>query len=297
MPQPPPDLVEHRLDVEAPWPLRLRGNSADGLFRRRGKAVQRLVHAGGAPVLVGAVEVAPQTVRFGARGPTAEVCAKGIERMRFATGVDEDHRPFHEAHRGDRYIGRAMRAFPGLRVHRRPDPWEALAWAITEQLIEYSRAVVIQRRLIGAYGHRCAVSGLRDAPPAGALAALAPAQLAAFDLPQHRASTLWRVAREVASGRVDLAAAEHEAGWQRLRRIPGVGSWTVEMLALNGQGRNDQVPAGDLGYIKIVGRITTGHPKARADEAEVRGFMARYGQWQGLAGEYLRVAAARGWLT
>lgn len=289
--------MEQRLDVVAPWPFRLRGNSPDGLFRRRGAGVQRLLHVGAEPVVVGAVEVGPQRVRFGARAATPELCVAGIERMRFATGVDEDHRAFHTAFRGDPYIGRALRAFPQLRVQRRGDAWEALAWAICEQLIEFDRAVVIQRRLTVVLGRRCAQTGLRDAPPASRLAAEAPARLASFDLPQHRASTLRRAAIEVDRGRVDLAAPDHEVGWRRLRAIPGVGAWTVEMLALHGQGRDDQVPAADLGYLKLVGRIVTGNPRARADEAESRGFFERYGAWRGLAGEYLRVAAAHGWLT
>ena len=46
----------------------------------------------------------------------------------------------------------------------------------------------------------------------------------------------------------------------------------------------------------VVGRLTTGHPKARAEVAEVREFMAAYGEWKGLAGEYLRFAAAAGLL-
>ena len=47
------------------------------------------------------------------------------------------------------------------------------------------------------------------------------------------------------------------------------------MVALHGLGRLDVVPAGDLGYLKLVGRLTTGNPRAVADEAEVRGFFAR----------------------
>ena len=34
---------------------------------------------------------------------------------------------------------------------------------------------------------------------------------------------------------------------------PGIGPWTLECLALHGQGRDDQLPAGDLAYIKLVG--------------------------------------------
>ena len=65
------------------------------------------------------------------------------------------------------------------------------------------------------------------------------------------------------------------------------------MLSLYGQGHYDLVPAGDLGFIKLVGRLSTGNPKARADEAEVRGFFERYGEWKGLAGAYLLAAAGR----
>ena len=54
------------------------------------------------------------------------------------------------------------------------------------------------------------------------------------------------------------------------------------------------MPAGDLGYLKIVGRLKTGQRHARAEEAEVRELFEPYGEWKGLAGEYLRVAASRG---
>ncbi|MFZ1155708.1 MAG: hypothetical protein WAN93_12475, partial [Solirubrobacteraceae bacterium] len=68
------------------------------------------------------------------------------------------------------------------------------------------------------------------------------------------------------------------------RKIPGIGPWTVEMLALNGQGRHDQLPAGDVGLLKYVGRrLSGGDPRARASEADVRSFFAPYGRWRGLA--------------
>ena len=289
--------VELRVDVVARWAFRLRrAGSPDGLLRRRGPALQRLMHVEGRPVLAGAVQTGPDAVRFGARAQSAADAAVAVGRLRFALGVDDDLAPFHARFRGDRLIGRVLRAFPALRPLRRPDPWEALAAAITEQLIEYDRAVEIQRRMIAALGTRCAETGLRDAPSADRVAGCAPARLEAFDLAGRRCLTLRRAALAVARGRVDLAAPDHEAGWRRLRAIPGIGAWTVEMLGFLGQGRHDQLAAADVGYLKLVGRLTTGNPRARADEAEVRGFFAPYGAWRGLAGEYVRLAAARGLL-
>jgi DNA-3-methyladenine glycosylase II/AraC family transcriptional regulator of adaptative response / DNA-3-methyladenine glycosylase II len=96
----------------------------------------------------------------------------------------------------------------------------------------------------------------------------------------------------VARGRVDLEAAVPEAGWRRLRAIRGIGTWTVQMLALSGQGRLDQLPAGDLAYLKLVGRLRSGgDPWARATEAEVEEFFAPYAPWAGLAGAYALRAA------
>ena len=131
---------------------------------------------------------------------------------------------------------------------------------------------------------------MRDAPTPAVIAAQAPARLASFDLAPKRAIAMRRCAEEVARGRVDL----HGHDVRRLLAIRDIGPWTVEMLGLHGQGRMDVVPAGDLGFLKIVGRLVTGNPRARADEAEVRGFFERYGEWKGLAGVHLMHAAARG---
>jgi 3-methyladenine DNA glycosylase/8-oxoguanine DNA glycosylase len=282
--------VELRVEVRPPWPFRLGGGSADGLLRRRGDALQRWLHVGEDPVLVAAVQLAPDRVLFAARSDDADAAAEGIERLRFATGVDDDLSAFHDRFRDDPVIGRAVRANPRLRVRRTAWPWEALVAAITEQLIEFERAVAIQRRLIAKLGRRCPHTGLRDTPPPALVAGQAPAWLASLDLAPKRAIALRRCAREVAAGRIDLA--RHDV--RRLLAIPEIGPWTVEMLGLQGQGRMDVIAAGDLGFLKLVGRLQTGNPRARAEEDEVRAFFDRYGEWRGLAGEYLRWAAARG---
>jgi len=172
---------------------------------------------------------------------------------------------------------------------------QTCALPISEQLIEFSRAVEIQRRIVYRLGRRCPATGLRDLPDAATLAGTAPALLQSLDLSAGRSLALRKAAREVAAGRADLAAADHERAWRRLRAIPGIGRWTIEMLALHGQGRLDQVPAGDLNLIKLVGRLQTGSPHARAAEDEVRAFFAPYDGWGGLAAAHaVRAARDRG---
>jgi 3-methyladenine DNA glycosylase/8-oxoguanine DNA glycosylase len=207
--------------------------------------------------------------------------------MRFALGVDDDLAPFYERFRDDPLIGQVVRSTPWLRPTRRPDPFEALAWAVTEQLIDYPRAAAIQRRIVWRIGRRCERTGLRDLPSADRLGRQAPALLESMDLAASRSLALVKVAREVASGRIDLWSSDHERAWRRLRAIRGIGSWTIGITAYLGQGRHDVVPAGDLNYIKLVARLKTGgDPFARATEEEVLDFFAPYEEWAGLAAMY-----------
>ena len=119
------------------------------------------------------------------------------------------------------------------------------------------------------------VGGLPIEPEVAAVLDDARARLEACGLAGKRALALRRAAR------VDLGAPDWRA---RLLAIPEIGTWTVEIVALHGFGELDQVPAADLGYLKLVCRLLTGHPQAVADEAEVRGFFAAYAGWAGLAG-------------
>jgi len=286
--------VEVREEVLPAGPFRLpRRNGMDGLLRRRGGVLERLLHHGDQPVLVRVAQPVPDRVLFGARAPSREAALHGIARMRFALGVDDDLRPFLRRFRGDPLIGRSLRRRPWLRASRRPEPFEALVWAICEQLIEYERAAAIERRVVAVLGRRWVGwdgehSPLGDCPEAGVLAATRPALLQSLDLGAGRARALVRAAREVARGRIDLHDPDHERGWRRLRAIPGIGSWTVEMLALHGQGRHDQLPAGDLGLLKLVGRaLGGGDPRAFAEEDEVRRFFAPYEEWAGLAATHM----------
>ncbi len=287
------EQVELRVQVSPASPFRLpRRLGRDGVTRRRGGVIERLLHDGcGAPVAVRVAQTAPDTVLFGARAPNRRGAEHGIARMRFALGVDDDLRAFHERFTRDPLIGRSLQRRPWLRVGRRPEPFEALVWAVCEQLIEYERAAAIQSRLVIRLGRRWTgpaaqgwASGLCDLPTPATLGAVAPALLQSCDLAGSRAIALRRAACEVAGGRIDLHDREPERAWRRLRAIPGIGAWTVEMLALRGQGRYDQLPAGDLGLLKLAGRILSGgDPRARACEDEVRELFAPYGQWAGLA--------------
>lgn len=220
-----------------------------------------------------------------------------ITDFRFSLGIDEDLAPFRDAFAADPLLGPAISARTELRSQRRADPWEALLWAVTEQLIEYRRAAAIQRRIIRRWGLSIEPDGpghgrLGTVPAAGIIAGVAPAELQACDLGAKRAIAMIRVSREVSHGRVDL---RQPADDRRLLAIPEVGPWTIACLALRGRGDADALPAGDLGHMKLVGALAgLGRP---AEVEEVERFYESYAPYRGLAGDFLlahRGAVVRG---
>jgi 3-methyladenine DNA glycosylase/8-oxoguanine DNA glycosylase len=277
------------LDIRPPGPYRLPSLGRDGLVRRRGGALVRLVHVGDEPALARAWPLAG-AVRLRIEAPSRAGALRATERMRFALGLDHDLRPFQRRFARDPLLGPVIRRRPWLRPWRTPEPFQALAWAICEQLIESGRAAAIERRLVWRFGRASACGELRDAPSAAALAARAPAELEACGLSGARALALRRAARAATGARLDLDRC-HEPAWRRLRTIPSIGSWTCEKLAFHGQGRDDQLPAGDLAYLKLVGHLAG--LGRRATEDEVRAFFSPYGEHAALAGLYLLAGGFR----
>jgi 3-methyladenine DNA glycosylase/8-oxoguanine DNA glycosylase len=235
------------------------------------------------PVDPGALAAPPSLPARPVESAGAEQLGVAIERMRFALGVDDDLGEFFRRFRRDPLLGPALRRKPWLRPGRRPWAWEAVAWAVVKQLIESGRAARIQRRIVGRWGARLGRErgALRDVPDAATIAARAPAELAAIDLSPARSAALRKVAVEIAAGRVVPGDPSAD---RRLLAIPEIGPWTVRCLGLFGRGDPDSLPAGDLIYIKLVGRLAG--LGRRATVAEVEEFFAPYEPFRGLAGTW-----------
>jgi 3-methyladenine DNA glycosylase/8-oxoguanine DNA glycosylase len=263
------------VDVAPVGAYRLPTAGRDGVLLEQRGVLVRVVGAAVVRAWVGG-----GAVRFRAEAPSRAAALAAVERMRFALGTDHDLGEFQRRFRRDPLIGPVIRRRPWLRPRRRPEPFEALAWAVCEQLIEGRRAAAIERKIVRRLGSRTAA--LCCPPSARRLAGCAPAELDACGLAPKRSIALIRAAREVSSGRADLS--RHEPSWRRLKAIPNIGNWTIEMLAFEGQGRDDMLPALDLAYVKLVGELAG--LGRRATEDEVREFFAPYDEHAALAGIY-----------
>jgi 3-methyladenine DNA glycosylase/8-oxoguanine DNA glycosylase len=289
------------LEVVPPSPYRLPAHGGeDGVMRARDGVLERLLHVDGCPVLARAWEPsrgrvvlrveavdpaeieAPAAAVESATGRAGEgELGLALERMRFALGVDDDLSEFYARFGRDPLLGPLLRRRPYLRPRRRPWAWEAFAWAVVKQLIESGRAARIQRRIVGRWGLRLGTErrgALRDVPSAELIAGRAPAELESLGLALRRAIALRAVARDVAAGRCDLAEPGSD---RRLLSVREVGPWTVQCLGLFGRGDPDSLPAGDLMYLKLVGRLTRLGRRATVEEVEE--FYAPYEPFRGLA--------------
>jgi 3-methyladenine DNA glycosylase/8-oxoguanine DNA glycosylase len=303
-----PQTIE--VEVRPRFPVRLpRSGGGDGVMRVREGVLERLLHVGPHPIRVRCWQ-ARDGVRLRAEAleprlaihfDDAFECREAgkaeleiaIERMRFALGLDDDLTEFFQTFKRDPLIGAAMHRKPWTRPKRRPWPWEALAWAVTEQLIEVSRARGIQRRIVRRWGAKAAPGRssqrpLMDVPSAAVIAGRAPAELVSMDLTEARALALTRCAHEVAAGRADLSDPDSDG---RLLRIREVGPWTVQCLGCYGRGDPDSLPAGDLVYVKLVGHLA--NLGRRATPEEVEEFFAPYAPFRALAGSFAVVGHGR----
>lgn len=303
------------------WPYRLRRSPGrDGVTRSRGGVLERFMHVDLVPLRArawqtrdGFVHIRAESIDPGVVEHPDEVAhlvaddvqpagepelGAAIERIRFSLAVEEEMGGFYETFKRDPLLGPPIHHTPWVRPRRRPWPWEALCWAITEQLIEGSRAAAIQRRIVRRWAPSHLPADhppprarrdpwpLRDVPSATVIAGRAPAELASMDLSQGRSVAMVRCAREVAR---DRARLDDPSGDRRLLEISEIGPWTIQCLGLHGRGDPDSLPAGDLAYVKLVGHLADLGRRATVEEVEE--YFAPYAPYRGLAGTF----ALAGW--
>jgi 3-methyladenine DNA glycosylase/8-oxoguanine DNA glycosylase len=275
-----------------------------------------MLHVGASPIRVRAWQtregyvhiraepIDPVLVDHPIEPDTAEIRPAGeaelgiaIERIRFSLAVEEKMDEFYDAFKRDPLLGPTIHHKPWVRPRRRAWPWEALCWAITEQLIQVSRAAEIQRRIVRRWGpsflpdqpapsRRRRAWPLRDVPSPEVIEGRAPAELASMDLSPSRSVAMVHCAREVARGRAELSDPDAD---RRLLAIPEIGPWTLQCLAYHGRGDPDSLPAGDLAYVKLVGHLEGLGRRATVEEVEE--YFAPYAPFRGLAGTF----ALAGW--
>lgn len=215
----------------------------DGSYRR----TLRLPHAGGV------VALSPRSDHVACRLTLGDLRDRGaaVDRCRRLLDLDADPVAVDEHLARDPDLAPLVAGAPGRRVPRTVDPAELAIRAVLGQQVSTAAARTHAARLVSAHGEPIddPAGGLTHLfPDPAALAQLDPQTLA---LPHSRRRTLLGLVAALAAGEIGLGPG---ADWQQaraqLRALPGLGPWTVEIVAMRALGDPDAFPGGDLGVVK-----------------------------------------------
>lgn len=210
--------------------------------------------------------------------------AMAISRCRRLLDLDADPVAVCDQLRGDDVLAPLVDKAPGRRIPRAVDAAEFAVRAVIGQQVSTAAARTHAGRLAARFGEPVedAAGGLsRVFPDMTTLAAADPETVLAA--PESRRHTVVALASAIAGGDVDLAAG---ADWQlarsQLASVPGLGPWTIEVVAMRGLGDPDAFPATDLGVRQAAKALDLPcSPAALVRRAEP------WRPWRGYAVQYL----------
>jgi AraC family transcriptional regulator of adaptative response / DNA-3-methyladenine glycosylase II len=190
--------------------------------------------------------------------------AAGAVIQRLRQGLDLDADPAA--------IGRALASLPGSEGTRVPnglDGWEIAVRVILGQQVTVAAARTLTARLVARFGEPIETPFedlTRLFPSAARLARASADDLGSLGIVRQRVGALQALAREVAGGRIELhRGAPLEPTLDALRVLPGVGEWTVQLIAMRSMAWPDAFPATDIGVMNALG---TRDAKVVAERAE-----------------------------
>ncbi|MFB4316378.1 AlkA N-terminal domain-containing protein [Actinomadura sp. 21ATH] len=174
--------------------------------------------------------------------------AIAISRCRRMLDLDADPVAVDDLLRTDPVLAPLVDKAPGRRVPRAADAAEFAVRAVLGQQVSTAAARTHAARLVAAHGER-----ITD--PAGGLTHLFPSPRdlaepdpAALAFPQARRATLTTLAATLAAGEIDLGAgSDWDEARAKLAALPGIGPWTVEIIAMRALGDPDAFTPSDLG--------------------------------------------------
>ena len=173
-----------------------------------------------------------------------------VQRLRQGLDLDADPAP----------IAAALTALPGAPGTRVPgglDGFEVAVRVILGQQVTVAAARTLARRLVEALGEPIDTPFAdltRLFPSPARLAAADPAQIGRLGIVRQRVQALQALATEVVNGRLVLnRGAPLAATLDALRALPGIGEWTVQLIAMRALAWPDAFPAGDIGVMNALG--------------------------------------------
>ena len=183
--------------------------------------------------------------------PLLPVCAVVLERVKRLFDLHAEPASI-AAVLGDIAVTR-----PGLRVPGTFDGFELAVRAILGQQISVAGARTIAGRLALRFGTpvKTNIESLKQVfPTAERIAVATVEQVGKLGITRKRSETLLALSRAVAKSELLLEPGHRiEETMESLQRIPGIGEWTAQYIAMRALSWPDAFPHSDLGVKKALG--------------------------------------------
>jgi AraC family transcriptional regulator of adaptative response / DNA-3-methyladenine glycosylase II len=206
-----------------------------------------------------------------------------IARCRRLVDLDADPEAVDDALGADANLAVLVDKSPGQRIPRAVDEAELALRAVIGQQVSMKAARTHAARIVEAYGRPVAdiVGGLtRTFPSVAELADIDPTRLG---FPASRRRTVVALIDALTSGEVVLdVGCDWEEARRQLLALPGIGSWTAEVVAMRALGDPDAFPASDGGVRQAAEQL--GLP---TDTRPLIEHSTRWRPWRSYATQYL----------
>ncbi len=167
---------------------------------------------------------------------------------------------------------------PGIRVANGCDGFEIAVRVILGQQVTVAAARTLTRRLVERFGEPIDTPFPelhRLFPSAEAIAQADPEVIGKLGIVRQRVRALQALASEVHEGRIALnRGAPLTATLDALRELPGIGEWTVQLIAMRALAWPDAFPVTDIGLLNALGT---------RDVREVEAMSAAWRPWRAYA--------------
>ena len=174
----------------------------------------------------------------------------------------------------------------GLRVPGAMDGFETATRIILGQQVTVAAARTLTRRLVAELGQPIDTPFAdldRLFPSAADIAAADPQRIGQLGIVRQRVRALQALAREVADGRIELhPGAPLQATLDSLHALPGIGEWTVQLIAMRVLAWPDAFAATDIGVLNALGTRDVAQAMAQAEAWRPWRAYAVMGLWQTL---------------
>jgi AraC family transcriptional regulator, regulatory protein of adaptative response / DNA-3-methyladenine glycosylase II len=273
-----PECYRLRLGYRPPfdWPALidfLAARATPGVERVDASGYRRTISFDGQ---IGTIAVSPVTsddaLMLEVRFPDPRALLAIVERVRRMFDLGADPLVISEHLQGDPLLARLFAKHPGIRVPGAWDSFELAIRAILGQQISVRAATTIAGRVASMFGSGISGDARERLFPTPAQLSRAPLERAG--IVPARAEAIRSLACHVASGTIVLNGGCHWAGVDSvslgnaetvLGRLPGIGPWTAQYIAMRALGEPDAFPSGDLVLRRMTGARTAGELEKRSE--------------------------------